>query len=224
MQTESVSRQIQELEAIRRQKRLWSLGATLLLALMVIYGVWGLRNAVYGSGQPGPTQEAFQKDLTDRVQKNAIPAISNSMLEGVRGVDYGGAVKKLNDRTPELVKASMEQMKLLSNDLTTRGNKVFDQTFKAALTNRNKKIREMFPDANEQQISGLMSNLTSEAQSQVAEVNDTLFAPHKQALDNIVLDLTAIQDAEKGRIQREKRPLGIGPDGLRHRPRRHEGA
>ena len=64
----------------------------------------------------------------------------------------------------------------------------------------------MFPDANEQQVSSLMANLTSEAQAQVADVNDSLFSPHKQALDNIVSDLTAIQDAEKGRIQQGETP------------------
>jgi hypothetical protein len=210
MQTDAVSRQIQELEAIRRQKRLWSWGATVLLALIVIYCVFGLRNAVYGLAQPGPAQEAFQKDLSLRVQNDAIPAITNYGLEGVRGVDYGAAAKKLNDRTPQLVQASMQQMKLLSDDLTKRGNKVFDQTFKAALNNRNKKIREMFPEANEQQVSSLMTNLTSEAQAQVADVNDSLFAPHKQALDSIVTDLTTIQDAEKGHIQGETPSWELG--------------
>jgi hypothetical protein len=210
METDAVSRQIQELEAIRRQKRFWSLGATIVLALIVIFSLLGLRSAVYGLGQPGPTQEAFQKDLTQRVQTNAIPAITNSMLEGVRGVDYGAAAKKLNERTPELVQASMKQMKLLSDDLTQRGNKVFDQTFKAALNNRNKKIREMFPEATEQQVSSLMANLTSEAQAQVADVNDSLFMPHKQALDSIISDLTVIQDAEKGQIKGETPSWELG--------------
>ena len=102
----------------------------------------GLRNAVYGLGQPGPTQEAFQKDLTRRVQKNAIPAITNSMLEGVRGVDYGGCAKKLNDRTPELVQASMEQMKLLSDDLTTTRQQSVRPDVQGRAYQPNKKIRD----------------------------------------------------------------------------------
>ena len=203
MLTEPVSKQIQELEAIRRQKRLWSLGSTLLIALIVIGCLVSLRDAVYGLIQPGKTQQAFQEDLSARVQKNALPKIEEYGLEGVRGVDYSGTAKRLNDRTPELVKASMDQMRMLSDDLTQRGNKVFDKTFKAAITGRDKKIRAMFPDATETQVTGLMTNLTSEAQEQVAAVNDSLFSPHKKSLDNIVTDLTLIQNAEAGSIKGE---------------------
>lgn len=203
MQTETISKQIQELEAIKTQKRLWQWGATLLLGIVVISSVVSLRNAAYGLAQPGPSQEAFQKALGERVQKNAIPAIETYGLEGVRGIDYAAAVKKLNARTPELTKESMKQLQLLSEDLTKRGNKVFDQTIKAALTSREKKIRAMFPDANETQVNGLIANLSQEAQEQVVSVNDGLFSSHKKALDTIVTDLDLIQTSEANSIKGE---------------------
>ena len=210
MLTEPVSKQIQELEAIKKQKRFWSLGSTLLLAFIVVGCLLSLRNAANGLAQPGTVQTAFQQDLSERVQKNALPVIESAFQEGVRGVDYGVEAQKLNARTPELVKASMDQMKMLSDDLTQRGNKVFDGTFKAAMTDRDKKIRAMFPEANEQQINGLMTNLTKEAQDQVADINDSLFASHKQALDNIVTDLTLIQNSEAGSIKGESPSWEMG--------------
>ena len=140
--------------------------------------------------------------------------------EAIRGVDYAGAVKKLNKRTPELVKATTDQLHLLNDDLTKRGNKVFDQTFTAAVKEHDKKIRAMFPDANEEKVSGLMANLTQEAQDQVADINDTLFSAHKKALDDIVTDMTLIQHSEP--TPRTKRPPGNGADDFRHRPRRLE--
>ncbi len=203
MPTEPVSQQIRELEAIKAQKRMWSLGATVLLAVFIIANLLSLKGAINGLAQPGPTQTAFQEDLSQRVQKNAIPTIEQAGLEGVRGVDYGAEAQKLNARTPELVKASLNQLKMLSDDLTQRGNKVFDQTFNAAIKDRDKKVRAMFPEANETQLNGLMANLTQEAQAQVADINDSLFASHKQALDSIVTDLTLIQTSEAPNIKGE---------------------
>jgi len=210
MQTETVSKQIQELEAIKTQKRLWQWGATLVLGIVVVSSVLSLRNAANALVQTGPAQEAFQKALGERVQKNAIPAIENYGLEGVRGIDYSAAVKKLNARTPELTKESMKQLQLLSEDLTQRGNKVFDQTIKAALTKRENKIRAMFPEAKEEQVNGLIANLSKEAQDQVAGVNDSLFSPHKKALDTIVTDMELIRTSEAGSIKGETPSWELG--------------
>lgn len=195
MQTEPVSRQIQELQAIRRQKRFWSWGTTAGILIIVLWCIFSLRSAVYGLIQ-GPSHDAFQKQLSENVQKHALPEMQRYGEEAIRGVDYAGAVKNLNKRTPELVKATTDQLHLLNDDLTTRGNKVFDQTFTAAVKDHDKKIRAMFPDANEEKVSGLMTNLTKEAQDQVADVNATLFSAHKKALDDIVTDMTLIQTSE----------------------------
>ena len=196
MQTEPVSKQIQELQALRREKRMWSVGTTIFLILIVAWSVLSLKNAVYGLINEGPTREAFQKQLGEHVQKDAVPKIQEYGEQAIRGVDYAGAVKKLNARTPELVKATTDQLHLLNDDLTKRGNKVFDQTFTAAVKDHDKKIRAMFPDANEEKVSSLMANLTKEAQDQVADINDTLFSSHKKALDDIVSDMTLIQHSE----------------------------
>lgn len=203
MQTEPVSTQIREVEAIKRQKRMWSWGTTLGLLLLVLWCVLSLRNAVYGLTQPGPTREVFQKKLSDNVQQHALPEIQKYGEEAVRGVDYAGAVQKLNARTPEIVKATTDQMKLLSDDLTKRGNKVFDQTFAAAVKEHDKKIRAMFPEANEEKVSSLMTNLTKEAQDQVVAINDTLFSEHKKALDSIVSDLEVIKQSEGPAVKGE---------------------
>ena len=111
-------------------------------------------------------------------------------------MDYAGAAKKLNERTPQMVQATKDQLQALNKDLTDRGNKVFDQTFAAAVKDHDKKIRAMFPDATEEQVSTLVSNLTKEAQEQVADINETLFGEHKKALDSIIADMNAIQHSE----------------------------
>ena len=196
MQTEPVSKQIQELEALRRQKRYWSVGSTLGILAIVLWCIFSLKSAVEGLKDPGPTRDAFQKQLSENVQKHALPEIQRYGEEAIRGVDYAGAVQNLNKRTPELVKATTDQLHLLNDDLTKQGNIVFEKTFTAAVKDHDKKIRAMFPDANEEKVSGLMSNLTKEAQDQVADVSATLFSEHKQALDDIVTDMTLIQNSE----------------------------
>ncbi len=196
MQTEPVSKQIQEIEAIKRQKRMWSWGTTGLLLVFVISCILSLRSAVYGLVNEGPTREQFQKKLGDSVQKDALPKIQAYGEEAIRGVDYAGAVKKLNEHTPQMVQATKDQLQALNKDLTDRGNNVFNKTFRAAVEDHDKKIRAMFPDATEEQVKGLMSNLTKEAQEQVADINETLFGEHKKALDSIIADMNAIQRSE----------------------------
>ncbi len=196
METNTVQRNIQELETLKKHKRFWQMGISLTLLLIVVGSLVTLRNAVSGLTTEGPTREMFVKDLGDRVQLNALPQIEEMGMRAVREVNYEGEVKKLNRRTPELAQAALKQMKLLGADLPMRGRKIFDATFAKTLKEREGKIKTMFPEATDAQVSSLVTLLTQEAQNQAVVINDSLFTPHKKALDNMVSDLTHIENEE----------------------------
>jgi hypothetical protein len=203
MEPSDVQQNIRELKKLQTQKRLWQLGITVALLVVVLACVLKVRNAVYGLTQPGPTQQAFVTDLDTRLQQNVLPTVQEMGTQALRQVDYQAELNKLNARTPEIAQASLQQMRLLSNDLAQRGKKVFDTTLQTALKQRQSKIKTLFPDATDEQVSSFMTNFTNEAGQQMADINDALFTRHQKALNGIVENITRIQNEEAPHIQKE---------------------
>lgn len=192
----TVSQQIQELEALRAQKRYWSIGITAVLLLIVVGCLFRLRSAVTGLTNEGPIRAQFASDFSNRLQQDVLPNVEQMATQAVREVDYGAEVQKLNQRTPELTQASLQQMRLLADNLAKRGEKVLDNTFQTELKAQEKAIRADFPEATDEQVSKLMTALTTEAKTRAAEVNTELFSPHQKALNNIVQQMRTIQNSE----------------------------
>lgn len=90
-------------------------------------------------------------------------------MHALREVDFGAEVKKLNQRTPEMAQASLDQMKLLGDNLPKRGEKVFNATFVRVFNEHESKVKTMFPEATEEQVAHLLTALTEEAQNQVVQ-------------------------------------------------------
>lgn len=195
MESTTVQANIGELEALHTQTRFWRWGISLALFLTVVICLITLRSAVTGLTNEGKTKEVFVQDLSDRMQKGALPTVEQMGMQAIHEINFQAEVQKLNQRTPELTQASMQQVKLFGEDLPKRGQKVLDATFGAALKTRESKIRTLFPEATDGQVAALMTNLTSEAMTQASAINDELFTHHKKAVDSILHDFTTIQNS-----------------------------
>ncbi len=193
MEATTVQANIRELEALRMQTRFWRWGISLTLFFIVVICLLTLRSAVTGLTNEGKTKEVFVQDLSDRIQKGAVPTVEQMGMQAIHEINFEAEVKKLNKRTPELTQASMQQVKLFGQELPLRGQKVLDATFGTALKQRESKIRTMFPEATDAQVSALMTNLTTEAMTQASDINDQLFTQHKKAVDSILKDFATIQ-------------------------------
>jgi len=198
-----VQQQIGELEDLRRQTRVWQVSISLILLALVVGCVVTLRGAAFGLVSEGPQREKFVTDLSARLQKNALPTIEQMGTQALHEINWQGEAAKLNKRTPELASASEKEVKLLGDHLSERGQKVLDETFAAALKQREAKIRTMFPEATPEQLANIMATLSQEAKDQASEISASLFAEHKEALDDIVTDFTKIQLAEAPNIKHE---------------------
>ena len=195
MEATTVQANIRELESLHTQTRFWRWGISLTLFIIVVICLFTLRSAVTGLTNDGATKTAFVQDLSDRMQKSAVPSVEQMGMQAIHEINFEAEVKKLNQRTPELTQASLQQVKLFGQEMPARGRKVLDDTFGTALKKHESKIKTMFPEATDAQIAGLMTNLSSEAVTQASEINDELFAQHKKAVDSILQDLTTIQNA-----------------------------
>lgn len=210
MATVDMQQQIERLDSLRRQTRIWQLSIWVILLVLVIGCILTLRNAAFALADPGKAQDEFVSDLSAKLQENTLPKVTDMGTQALREINWQAEAQKLNKRTPELARASEEQIKLLANNLSASGKKVLDSTFDKALKDRESKIRGMYPDATPEQISGMLTALSQEAKEQAGDISTTLFAPHKQALDGIVADFNTIKAAEAPNIKGDEPTWEMG--------------
>jgi len=125
-----------------------------------------------------------------------MPAVQELGSQALHDIDFGAEVKKLNSHTPEMAQESLKHINLLSENLPKRGEKVWKSTFEAALKTREAKIKSMYPDITQEQLTNVVANLTEEAQTQVVAINDALLAKHQKALKDIAAGVDHIRDTE----------------------------
>jgi len=199
MNADEVQKQVQELESLRSQTRVWRTGSVLAIILIVVICVWRLIDGVTGLASPGPRQEAFLGDVTSSLKTNVVPGIQKIATQAIYDIKplVEREIQKLNDRAPDIAAALKKEIELLTHNLPNRGEKVLDQTFGVMLKKREEKIRKLNPTVTEDRVASLVHNLVAEAHDQIEHVSDRLFAPHILSLNNILENVTEIQRTEK---------------------------
>jgi hypothetical protein len=195
--------QIQELEKLRQQMRWWRLGATFASLAVVVVSALTIHRSFKALMTEGPTQESFVAQLNQGLQADVMPlvqSIAGTTLSELKP-EVNAAFAKVNARVPEVTQATMEQLEQLQKNLPVRAEKCLTASFDGMLKSKEKKIKEMFPEATEEQVQALVTNLADAAQNEVKVANEQLFAKHQAELAAIINDMRAIQKAEAKNIQ-----------------------
>ena len=199
VQTGDVAQQVDALRAMRREAAIWRYAAFAIVALMVIYSIFTLRASALGLINPGPTQTEFTTQLSEGLQKDVVPNVqeiaTRTLTEMRPQVEQ--SFTKLNDRSPELAQASMNELTALQTNLQSKSEEVFNKTFSEELTKREGKIKEMFPDATEDKIKALVENMTTVGEKHIPAVADSLMSKHLEAMDGIATNIQTIKAQEK---------------------------
>ena len=190
--------EIAELQKIRQQTGWWRLGAILVTTLFVGSQFLSVNDSVQGLFQPGTRQTKFVDTLSANVQKDIAPQVQTIAAQTIAETrpEVEASFVKLNGRVPEIAQASLSELETLQTSLPAKGQKILGESFGEMITQKEAKLREMFPDAKEENIKTLTTNLTAVAQAKAISVNDKLFAPHQKALEGIVTHLETIRLAE----------------------------
>ena len=199
VQTGDVKQQIDALRSMRRESMIWRYGALLIVAGMVVYSILTLRNSALALVQPGPGQTAFTEKLTKDLQTDVVPnvqGIATRTLTEMRP-EVTASFQKLNGRTPELAEAGMQQLNLLQTNLQKQSEDVLNKTFADELKKRESKIKEMFPDATEENIQTLVTNMTAAGEKRMPVIAASLMDKHLNAMEGISNDIEAIKSSEK---------------------------
>jgi hypothetical protein len=205
MNSGTTEEQIKQIKNLRQQLKYWRWGTTGAAALIVVVSVLMIKGAVNNLTQPGPSQDKFVSELSEELQSDVVPQLEQIAANTVAEVqpEINKAFVDLNKRVPDLAQATMDELEVMQTNLPVRGEKVLRSTFEGMLTEKEAKIREMYPQASEEQVAKLMENLSTAAQEQIGIANDQLFAPHQEALVAIVENLEGVKSAENGTFDSE---------------------
>ncbi|GAB4460707.1 MAG: hypothetical protein OHK0029_25020 [Armatimonadaceae bacterium] len=189
---------IAELENIQSQITWWRWGTTIATAVVVIGCIASINSSVQGLINPGTRQEIFVNELSTGLQEDVLPDVQELAEQAIIEVrpEAQEAFVSLQNRLPELAEESYEQLNLLQQNLPERGEKVLENTFGEMLDRKEARIREMFPNATEENVRDITQNLSQVAQERAALVSDKLFAQHMNTMENIVQHMEQIRLAE----------------------------
>lgn len=198
MEPSTTRGRIQELEGVRKEINLWRGGATAVI-LITVLGCVGL---LYSDGKALITQGRQQQVFVDHLQAgmnaNVVPRLQQVASRTL--TEMQPVVQKeflaLNTRVPELTQASLKQLDELQKSLPERGSKVLDETFSKALNDKEPEIRKMFPDATDDQVKTLFTNLGTVLAARSERVSNELLRPHIDEMQNIHKNLLAIASTD----------------------------
>ncbi|HEY1171640.1 MAG TPA: hypothetical protein VGH19_09740 [Verrucomicrobiae bacterium] len=196
---DEIQRQISEVNQLRASTRRWQIGSTLLIVVILCAGIGSILSAIRDLAQPGPVQEKFMAELQGGLKKQVVPEldrIAKSTMNDVRR-DVEKELKRVNERSPELMAAFNKELETLQHSLPQRGEKVLEGTIGKELKTREAKIKAMFPNVKEEQVTTMVNNLVSESHSSMENLSKTVFGKHLQALTGISANLDTIKRTEK---------------------------
>jgi hypothetical protein len=198
MNTEDVKQHIQELESLRRQTRRFRLLTITALIVIVVTGVSAIINSFYNLALVGPKQDEFIKHLNVSLQRDLLPVVEKIAGRSLERLKPAVEVElqKLNARAPEIADVALNELDQLGKELPVRAEKILDQTVGVTLKRREDKLRRMYPDVYDRQIAALLDNLSAEAQEQITETGEKVFAPHLNSIQSILANLEKIQTTE----------------------------
>jgi hypothetical protein len=196
METVDGRSDIDELCAVRRLLTVWRTGLFALIALLVLVCTFLMQNTIANLARKGQPRDEFVQQVGLVMQRSILPQIQDVGAEAVRSVDFNREISQLNKRAPEVANASMKELRLLARNIPTSGKKVLAQEFDNALQKQAVALKTQFPEASEAEITDFLAEFTSETQTQLTGITDTLFTPHITAMNNIVADLQIIQALE----------------------------
>ncbi len=199
MDTTTTEAHIRELESVRKQINLWRGGAVGIVFVAILICVGTLYSDVKTLAQQGPGQEQFVQELQAGLNERVVPSLREEAGRTVTEMQpvVQAEFLKLNTRVPELTQASLQQIDLLQQSLPKKAADALNETFDAAIKQQEPEIRKMFPDVTEDQVKGLVENMTKVVNERGPDVANELLSSHITAIQNIHTNLVKIQEGDR---------------------------
>ncbi|QYK53663.1 MAG: hypothetical protein KF824_01945 [Fimbriimonadaceae bacterium] len=191
-------KQIQEIKELKGQLLGWRWGLTGVSVLVAITAIGTVNSSFRGLVDKGPTQDKFVKHLTDEMNNDVKPLIEDMAKQTISEVqpEINKAVDEVNAQMPVLAQNALSELDQLQTNLPVRGEKVLREAFVAMLQKKEADLQKMFPEATEEQIDRLLTNLAESASKEAEGAAVELFGKHHDALMAIHKHIAAMGEKE----------------------------
>ena len=191
--------QIEQLKNLKRQLRWWKTGIFCTGVFVVVASVGTVNSSVRGLIEKGPKQDRFLKEMTASFKNDIAPLVEDMARDTVNEVrpQIQASFERVNARLPELAQASLQEMDTLQANLPKRGEAVLRKSFGDMLVKKEDELKAMFPEATDEQITRLLTNLGESASAEATNAAVELFGSHHASLERIHKNLELMSAKEK---------------------------
>lgn len=195
--------QIKEIQELRTQLQGWRWGLFGITVLVVISAIGTVNSAFHGLVDKGPKQEQFVKTLTAELDRDVRPMVEDMTQQTIHEVqpEITAAFQDVNNQMPVLAEAALGELDQLQQNLPHRSEKVLREAFVAMLMKKEEQLHKMFPEATDEQIERLLTNLAESAGQEAGEAAVQLFGKHHDTLMAIHKDLEVISTKEAKNLE-----------------------
>lgn len=198
MEPSTTEAQIRELESVRKQINLWRGGTVAVIVLTMVVCLSLLYSDAKALATEGPQQTVFVDTLKSGLDENIVPRLRETASRTM--TEMQPVIQKeftdLNKRVPDVTQATLKEVDKLQTSLPQTASKTLTDTFNKALGGKEEEIKKMYPDATEDQVKLLFTNLTKITGDKSEEIAKSLLAPHVAEIDGIHKHLQAIMATE----------------------------
>lgn len=190
--------QIQEINNLKGQLKLWRWGLFGVAMLVALTSIGTINSAFHGLVDKGPKQEQFVTHLSEGLRTEVAPMVEDMAKQTLNEVqpEVNRAIKQVNERLPELAQATLSELDTLQVNLPKRGEAVLTRTFGQMLVKKEDELQKMFPEATDEQIDRLLTNLAESSGHEASDAAVELFGHHHDALMKIHDNLEKIRNKE----------------------------
>lgn len=196
-------KQIQEIKELKGQLMGWRWGLFGVSVLIAVAAVGTINASFRGLVDKGPTQDKFVKHLTDELNNDVKPLVEDMAKQTISEVqpEINRAIDDVNAQLPVLAQNALSELDQLQTNLPARGEKVLRQAFVTMLQKKETDLKEMFPEATEEQIERLLTNLAESAGKEAEGAAVELFGKHHDALMAIHKHIEVIGEKEAASLE-----------------------
>lgn len=198
MEPSTTEAQIRELESVRKQINLWRGGTVAVIVGTMVVCLGMLYSDAKALATPGPTQTVFVDALKSGLDENIVPRLKETASRTM--TEMQPVIQKefmdLNKRVPELTQKSLDEVNKLQTTLPETASKALTETFNKALAGKEDEIKKMYPDATEDQVKALFTNLTKVTGDRSTDMAKALLEPHVAQINDIHNNLQTIMSTE----------------------------
>ncbi len=191
-------KQIQEIKELKFQLTCWRWGLTGVAAFIALVSIGTVNKAFRGLTDKGPRQDEFIRELSAQMRSDVAPIVEDMARQTINEVrpEIETAIEDVNSQMPALAQSALTEFDQLQYNLPARGEKVLKDKFVAMLLKKEDELHQLFPEATDEQIERLLTNLAESAGLEAQGAALELFGPHIDSLITINENIEVIHQKE----------------------------